>query len=62
MENENKIFSRNELLDTINDDNVILNDRIIDVHINSIRKKLSNYRTIIETVIGVGYIAKKHTN
>ena len=62
MENENKIFSRNELLNTINDDNVILNDRIIDVHINSIRKKLSNYRTIIETVIGVGYIAKKHTN
>lgn len=62
MENENRIFSRNELLDTINDDNVILNDRIIDVHINSIRKKLSNYRTIIETVIGVGYIAKKHTN
>ena len=62
MEKENKIFSRNQLLDTINDDNVILNDRIIDVHINSIRKKLSKYRTIIETVVGVGFIANRSTN
>ncbi len=62
MDNENKIFTRNELLDIINEDNVILNDRIIDVHINSIRKKLSKYRTIIETVVGVGYIANRSTN
>ena len=58
----NRVFKRDEILDLVWGDDTYVTDRTIDVHINSIRKKLSKYRTIIETVIGVGYIAKKYTN
>ena len=59
VKKENKILSRDQLLNQINDDTVLTNDRIIDVHINNIRKKLSNYKNSIETVIGLGYMIKK---
>ncbi|MDD6794398.1 MAG: winged helix-turn-helix domain-containing protein, partial [Clostridiaceae bacterium] len=51
--NPNKVFSRENLILKIFDEEYCGNDRIIDAHVKNIRKKLpKNY---IKTVIGVGY-------
>ena len=55
MSQPNKIFTREILLSSIWEDDVYVVDRTIDVHINRIRSKLSNYKNWIETVKGVGY-------
>ena len=49
------IFSREELLSRIWEEDVFVVDRTIDVHINRIRSKLGIYKNWIETVKGVGY-------
>ena len=59
LSRQNKVFHRQELLDIINKDNVIVTDRVVDVHIKKIRDKLLDYKNIIETVHGVGYIGRK---
>lgn len=56
---ENKVFRRHELLKLIQDENIIVTDRVIDVHIKKIREKLLQYSSIIETVHGIGYVARK---
>lgn len=56
--NKGKVFTRNQLLDDINNDDAFIVDRNIDVHIAALRKKLGNYN-IIETVRGVGYRYKE---
>jgi len=58
MSKEGKVFKRDELLNFINEDTVVL-DRVIDVHIKKIRDKLLNYKNIIVTVHGIGYSASK---
>ena len=55
MNQPNKIFTREALLSSIWEEDVYVVDRTIDVHINRIRSKLSNYKNYIETVKGVGY-------
>ncbi|MDD6796322.1 MAG: response regulator transcription factor [Clostridiaceae bacterium] len=51
--NPNKVFSRENLILKIFDEEYCGNDRIIDAHVKNLRKKLpKNY---IKTVIGVGY-------
>ncbi|MEZ4885370.1 MAG: response regulator transcription factor [Chitinophagales bacterium] len=48
-----RVFTRNEILERVWGNDVIVNDRTIDVHIRKIREKLGdNY---IKTVKGVGY-------
>lgn len=48
-----KVFTRDEILTQIWSDDVIVNDRTIDVHIRKIREQLGdNY---IKTIKGVGY-------
>ncbi len=54
----NKVYQREELLNKLYD-NTIVTDRVIDVHINNIRKKLGYFNKIIETVHGIGYVARK---
>ena len=51
----NKIFTREEILDKVWDEDVIVSDRTIDTHIVSIRTKLQNYSKLIETSHGIGY-------
>ena len=51
----NIIFSRDDLLSRIWEEDVFVVDRTIDVHINRIRSKLGSYKNWIETVKGVGY-------
>ena len=48
-----KVFSRAELLDVIDPDNLIVSDRVIDAHIKNLRKKLPT--DLIKTIIGIGY-------
>ena len=55
MANREKVLTRNQLLDEVNNDDGFIVDRNIDVHIASLRKKLGNKVQWIETVRGVGY-------
>jgi phosphate regulon transcriptional regulator PhoB len=50
-----RAFSREQLLNRVVGDAVVVVDRNIDVHIRSVRKKLGTQTGLIETVRGVGY-------
>ena len=56
---ENMVLKREELLQAIQDESIIVTDRVIDVHIKKLRDKLLQYHTIIETIHGVGYVCRK---
>ncbi len=49
------VFSREKIVELINGEGHTVTDRSIDVHIASIRKKLGEAASLIETVRGVGY-------
>ena len=53
-----RVFSREQLLETIAGTQTFLIDRNIDVHVRSLRKKLLDQAKLIETVRGVGYKCK----
>lgn len=55
MENPGKIFSRDNIIDSVRGHDVFVVDRTIDVHIMNLRKKLGNYKNIITTFSGIGY-------
>ena len=55
MSQPNIIFNREELLNSIWEEDVFVVDRTIDVHINRIRSKLGPCKNWIETVKGIGY-------
>ena len=55
LRNPGKIFSRDNIIDSIKGHDVYVVDRTIDVHIMNLRKKLGNYKNIITTFSGVGY-------
>jgi two-component system, OmpR family, alkaline phosphatase synthesis response regulator PhoP len=48
-----KVFTRDEILDRVWGDDVVVGDRTIDVHIRKLREKLGD--DFIKTVKGVGY-------
>ncbi len=48
-----KVFSREEIFNSVWGDNVIVGDRTIDVHVRKLREKLGD--DLIKTVKGVGY-------
>ena len=48
-----KVFDRDEIFSAVWDDNIIVGDRTIDVHIRKLREKIGN--DIIQTVKGVGH-------
>ena len=50
-----RAFSREQLLNRVIGDGVVVVDRNIDVHIRSIRKKLTQCSQMIQTIRGVGY-------
>ncbi len=55
MKHPEKIFTRDNIIDSIRGDDVYVIDRTIDVHIMNLRKKLGAYKNIITTFSGVGY-------
>lgn len=57
--NRGKVMTRNQLLNDLNNDDAMIVDRNIDVHIASLRKKLGPHFDLIDTVRGVGYRFKE---
>jgi DNA-binding response OmpR family regulator len=55
LKNPGKIFTRDNIIDSIKGNDVYVIDRTIDVHIMNLRKKLGNYKSVISTFSGVGY-------
>jgi len=55
MKEPGKVFTRNQLVEYIQDGPVHVTDRTIDTHIFGLRKKLGTYSHLIETIRGVGY-------
>lgn len=57
LENQNRVISRDELLNVLWKDAVVLS-RTVDTHIASLRRKLRGFSGRIRTVYGAGYILK----
>lgn len=58
MENPNRAFSRDELLDLVWGENYFADPKIIDVNIRRLRSKIedtSSKQSYIETIWGFGY-------
>ncbi len=53
--NQGKVMSREKILQNVWMDEVYVIDRVVDVHINALRKKLGSISQWIETVRGIGY-------
>ncbi|MDD3730843.1 MAG: response regulator [candidate division Zixibacteria bacterium] len=49
------VFNRNQLVDIVRGEDVVITDRTIDVHIAGLRKKLGPAGNHIETIRGIGY-------
>jgi len=52
------VFTRSQIVEAVQGQNVAVTDRSVDVHIVSLRRKLRDYGKLIETVRGVGYRLK----
>jgi two-component system phosphate regulon response regulator PhoB len=55
MLNDSKVMTREQILNEIWREEAIVVDRVIDVHITSLRKKLEEAARFIQTIRGVGY-------
>ena len=55
LKHREKIFTRDNIIDSIRGADVYVIDRTIDVHIMNLRKKLGKYKNVISTFSGVGY-------
>jgi len=57
MHNQERVFSRGQLLDNVWGNNVYVEERTVDVHVRRLRKALSPHGldTLIQTVHGTGY-------
>jgi DNA-binding response OmpR family regulator len=53
--NRGKIFTRSQLINHVQGEEVNVTGRTIDTHIFGLRKKLSNHANVIETIRGIGY-------
>ena len=57
MENQERVFTRSQLLDNVWGSNVYVEERTVDVHIRRLRKALSGsgFDRLVQTVHGTGY-------
>ncbi len=55
MENPNKAFSREQLLETVWGFDFYGDNRTVDTHIKMLREQLGAHRNMLETVWGMGY-------
>jgi two-component system, OmpR family, alkaline phosphatase synthesis response regulator PhoP len=60
LKNPGKIFTRDNIIDSIRGNDVFVVDRTIDVHVMNLRKKLDPYKKVIKTFSGVGYGLREH--
>ena len=55
LQNPNKVFGRNDLLERCWPQDVFVLDRTVDVNITRLRKKIGLYGKLIKTRVGYGY-------
>ncbi|HRO07940.1 MAG TPA: response regulator transcription factor [Saprospiraceae bacterium] len=51
----NKTFSRQQIIESVWDDEVYVSERTVDVHIARLRKKMNVYGSLISNRLGFGY-------
>lgn len=56
MANQDRVFSRSQLLDKVWGDHVVIEERTVDVHVLRLRKALRDSEHLIRTVRSVGYM------
>jgi two-component system phosphate regulon response regulator PhoB len=56
MAHPERVFSRNQLLDKVWGDHVVIEERTVDVHVLRLRKALKQAESLIKTVRSVGYM------
>ena len=54
-ENNDRVFSREEIIDSVWDESTFITTRTVDVHITRLRKKLDSYATFVINHPGYGY-------
>ncbi|MCE5223106.1 response regulator transcription factor [bacterium] len=59
--NSNKVLTRDQMIDFIWADKNQVTTRVIDVHVNYLRKKLNSCSGFVRTIRGVGYIFQPDT-
>jgi DNA-binding response OmpR family regulator len=55
VENQNRVFSRDQLLNSVWGYDFIGDDRTVDTHVKMLRESIGPYRKLIVTVWGIGY-------
>ena len=55
LNEKEKVFTRQQLIEQVWPQNVIVTDRTVDVNITRIRKKIGKYAANIVTRLGFGY-------
>lgn len=55
LENQGRVFSREEIIERIWNDDVIVTERTVDVNITRLRKKVGKYGTCLKNRTGHGY-------
>ena len=55
VQNQNMVFSRDQLLNSVWGYDFIGDDRTVDTHVKMLRESLGDYRRLIVTVWGTGY-------
>lgn len=55
MTHQDRVYSREQLLDHVWGTNVFVEDRTVDVHIRRLRKAIGGHDRLVQTVRGVGY-------
>ncbi len=58
----NKVFTREEILDRVWTDSVKVADRVVDVHVSNLRRKLNGTKVGVETIVGTGYRIQLNEN
>lgn len=54
-QNQNKVFSREEIIDRIWEESTFITERTVDVHITRLRKKMGEHAHVITNRSGYGY-------
>lgn len=55
IKNENIVLTRDQIIDKVWKDETYITDRVVDMHISSLRKKLETAGKYIRTIYGSGY-------
>jgi len=55
LKHPGKIFTRDNIIDSIRGSDIYITDRTVDVHVMNLRKKLEKHNNLISTFSGVGY-------